>query len=139
VKPAPAQIVMTPPLQRARGVGRIATKQRDGRTHLDTLFQQGCGKIRLPSTHSSALEAVLINTAGGITGGDHLQWEANVAPGGHLVLTTQACERSYRSTGDFAHVATPVRISTGFPRKPSCSPPASSIAGSRSISMMVPR
>lgn len=113
MKPAPAQIVMTPPLQRARGIGRIATKQRDGRTHLDTLFQEGCGKIRLPSTHSSALEAVLINTAGGITGGDHLQWEANVAPGGHLVLTTQACERSYRSTGDFAHVATHLRVGAG--------------------------
>ncbi len=106
----PTQIVISPVLQRARGIGRIATKQRDGQTVLDTLFQEGCGKIRLPNTHSSALEAVLINTAGGITGGDHLQWSAEVAPGGHLVLTTQACERSYRSTGDFARVETRLEV-----------------------------
>ncbi len=110
---AQREIVIAPNLQRARGVGRIATKQGQGRTRLDTLFQEGCGKIRLPNTHSTSLEAVLINTAGGITGGDHLQWDAEVAPGGHLVLTTQACERSYRSTGDFARVKTRLRVGAG--------------------------
>src|ERR1041384_6352446 len=94
------------PLQRARAVGRLSTKQVEGRTRIDTLFQEGSGKIRLPNTHSNALEAVLINTAGGITGGDRLDWSADIAQGGRAVLTTQACERSYRSLGDFAHVAT---------------------------------
>lgn len=107
---AQAEIVAPPSLQRARGIGRIATKQTDTRTRLDTLFQEGCGKIRLPNTHSTSLEAVLINTAGGITGGDHLQWQADVSSGGHLVLTTQACERSYRSTGDFARVETRLHV-----------------------------
>ena len=111
--PVQTKNVIFPALQRARGIGRVISKQRDGRTVLDTLFQEGCGNIRLPNTHSGTLEAVLINTAGGITGGDHLQWAADVAPGGHMVLTTQACERSYRSTGDFAHVATHLRIGAG--------------------------
>lgn len=102
-----------PALQRARGIGRVVTKQRGGATHLDQLFQEGCGKIRLPNTHSEALEAVLINTAGGITGGDHLQWEADLAAGGRLVLTTQACERSYRSTGAVAKVETRLRAGGG--------------------------
>lgn len=102
-----------PAMQRARGIAGIATKQRDGKTCLQTLFQEGCGKIKLPETHSSALEAVFINTAGGITGGDHLQWRADVAPGGRLVITTQACERSYRSTGDTAHVETTLRVGAG--------------------------
>ena len=102
-----------PPLQRARGIARIGTWQRDGKTCLQTLFQDGCCKIRLPRTHSSALEAVFINTAGGITGGDHLQWGASVAPGGRLVVTTQACERSYRSTGDVAHVETTLEVGAG--------------------------
>lgn len=100
-------------LQRARGIARVGTKQRDGKTCIDTLFQEGCGKIRLPRTHSSALEAVFINTAGGITGGDHLQWNADIAPHGHLVVTTQACERSYRSTGDTAHVETTLHVGAG--------------------------
>ena len=83
MKPAPTENVITPMLQRARGIGRISTKQRDGRTALDTLFQEGCGKIRLPNTHSHALEAVLINTAGGITGGDRLHFLPRGS--GHLV------------------------------------------------------
>jgi urease accessory protein len=105
--------VNTQKLQRARGIGRVSATQLEGRTRLSTLFQEGCGKIRLPNTHSGALEAVLINTAGGITGGDHLQWGADLGPGGHMVLTTQACERSYRSTGDFAHVETKLRVGAG--------------------------
>ncbi|WP_338724013.1 urease accessory protein UreD [Devosia sp. XK-2] len=105
--------MILPPLQRARGIGRLATKQDGERTRLANLFQEGCGKIRLPNTHSTSLEAVLINTAGGITGGDHLQWGAELAPGGHMVLTTQACERSYRSTGDFGRVETALRVGAG--------------------------
>lgn len=93
-------------MQRARGVGRVVAKVRDGATHLDQLYQDGCAKIRLPHTHNPALEAVLINTAGGLTGGDVMEWHAEVAAGGNLVLTTQACERIYKSTGDVANVRT---------------------------------
>lgn len=104
---------LPPAMQRARGIARVGTKQRDGNTCIDTLFQEGCCKIRLPRTHSPALEAVFINTAGGITGGDHLRWGADVASGGRLVITTQACERSYRSTGDTAHVEADINVGAG--------------------------
>ncbi len=100
-------------MQRARGIGRIHTKQRNGKTCLDTLFQEGCAKIRLPHTHSQALEAVFINTAGGITGGDQIDWSAEVAAEGKLVVTTQACERSYRSTGDTAQVHASLHVGAG--------------------------
>lgn len=99
--------------QRARGAGRLATQQRDGHTHLRTLFQEGCAKIRLPHTHADHLEAVLINTAGGLTGGDDMAWEAQLAPLGRLVLTTQACERSYRSTGATAKVSSRLEVGAG--------------------------
>lgn len=91
----------------------MTAKVVDGQTRIDTLYQDGCGKIRLPNTHSGALEAVLINTAGGITGGDQLDWGADIAAGGRAVLTTQACERSYRSTGDTAHVTTRLKVGAG--------------------------
>ncbi len=100
-------------LQRARGVGGIGTQQRDGGTRLSTLYQDGCAKIRLPNTHSRALEAVFINTAGGLTGGDRMQWSADLAPGGHMVLTTQACERVYRSIGGPAFVETRLNVGAG--------------------------
>lgn len=97
-------------MQRAFGAGAITTKQRDGSTHLARLYQDGCAKIRLPHTHSRALEAVLINTAGGLTGGDIMHWSADVAPHGQVVLTTQACERIYRSIGGSARVQTQLSV-----------------------------
>ncbi|SEQ03774.1 urease accessory protein [Devosia sp. YR412] len=97
-------------MQRAFGVGGVSSKQRDGVTHLATLYQEGCAKIRLPNTHSPALEAVLINTAGGLTGGDVMRWSADLAPNGRMVLTTQACERIYRSIGGPARVETRLSV-----------------------------
>ena len=86
-------------LQRARGKGAVTTQQREGTTRLATLYQDGCAKIRLPHTHTDALQAVLMNTAGGLTGGDHLRWTMVAQAGAKLVMTTPACERAYRSTG----------------------------------------
>lgn len=104
---------MPPIMQRARGHGRIGTKLRDGVTALDTLYQDGCAKIRLPHTHADHLDAVLINTAGGLTGGDEMVWEVELAAGTKAVLTTQACERIYRSTGAVADVATKLTVGAG--------------------------
>jgi urease accessory protein len=97
-------------LQRARGAGFLRVKSRGGRTCLDTLYQEGCWKMRVPTTHGAALEAVVINTAGGLTGGDEVQWRAEAAAGTKLVLTTQACERIYRSAGEDARVSVSLRV-----------------------------
>lgn len=90
--------------QRARGHGAISADARDGSTHVATLREEGAAKIRLPHSHDRSLQAVLINTAGGLCGGDDLRWSATASPGSHLVLTTQACERVYRSLGPNADV-----------------------------------
>lgn len=108
-----APILSAPPLQRARGVARLTSLQRSGDTRLATLYQDGCAKIRLPNTHSNALEAVLINTAGGLTGGDEVDWSIAVSAGGRLVATTQACERIYRSIGGAATVRTHLSVGPG--------------------------
>jgi urease accessory protein len=86
------------PLQRAAGAGRIAVKAEDGVTRLARLYQDGCAKIRLPTDHAArGLEAVLINTSGGLTGGDRMSWRVDAQPGARLTLTTQACEKIYRA------------------------------------------
>ena len=101
---AVAEALPPPTLQRARGEGRIIAAARDGKTEIQSLYQDGCAKVRLPHTHSDALQAVLMNTAGGLTGGDHIGWTAAAKPGAKLVLTTPACERVYRSIGGDARV-----------------------------------
>jgi urease accessory protein len=100
-------------LQRARGEGRLTTQRLDGRTRLKTFYQEGAAKIRLPHTHDASLQAVLINTAGGLCGGDDIRWQAEAAAGAMLVLTTQACERVYRSMGENARVSTRLVVGRG--------------------------
>ena len=49
---------------------------------------------------------VLINTSGGVTGGDRIDWRLEAGPGAALVATSQAAERVYRSTGGAARIET---------------------------------
>lgn len=99
-----------PALQRARGAASVRVRAADGATRLERLFQDGCAKIRLPrdtpttSVGTAGLEAVLINTSGGLTGGDRLAWSAEADAGARLTLTTQACEKIYRAESDRAEV-----------------------------------
>jgi urease accessory protein len=102
-----------PRLQRAQGAGRLAANSIDGRSRLAVLYEEGAARIRLPRTHDASLEAVLMNTAGGLTGGDRLDWRAEAGPGSHLVLTTPACERIYRSLGPDAEVETHLVAAAG--------------------------
>lgn len=94
-----------PRLQRAQGLGRISVDAPCGATRLKRLYQDGCAKIRLPRTPDApGLEAVLLNTSGGLTGGDRMDWQADVGEAARLTLTTQACEKTYRSLDGDAEV-----------------------------------
>lgn len=99
--------------QRARGHGAIATKLREGRTRLDRFYQEGCAKIRMPDTFSADMEAVLINSSGGLTGGDRIRWDVEAGEGTTLAVTTQACEKIYRSSGGTADVAVNIVANAG--------------------------
>lgn len=82
-------------MQRVKGRGDISFKNVNEQTKLDTLYQTGSAKIRLPKTHNAAIEAILINTAGGLTGGDVLTWQIEGHSHTQSVFTTQACEKAY--------------------------------------------
>ena len=92
--------------QRARGDASLAVRAAGGRTRLADLRQSGCAKLRLPRTFADHVEAVAINTSGGLTGDDELTWAAQAGNGAALSLSTQACERVYRSAGGCARVRT---------------------------------
>lgn len=100
-------------MQRVRGEGRVAVSHYGGRTRLSELYQQGAAKIRLPRRHDHGVEAVLINTAGGMTGGDCLHWRCDAGEGADLTLTTQACEKIYRSSEGQGEVAAHLRAGAG--------------------------
>lgn len=97
-------------MQRSQGEVRISFKSVDGRTVLDGLYQQGCLKARLPKQVTPAHEAILINTAGGLTGGDALKIDVALEADTRAAITTQACERIYRSTGSDAGISSRLTV-----------------------------
>lgn len=102
-----------PPLQRLRGRVELSAKLAAGRTRLDRLYQEGSAKARLPRTAGSALEAILINTGGGMTGGDRLHVGVAAGPDTHLVATSQAAEKIYRSPQGDALMETRLEVGAG--------------------------
>lgn len=60
------------------------------------LHQSGSAKVLMPRVFGRAPEVVFLNTAGGITGGDRLEYALDVA-GGAVTGTTQTAERAYRA------------------------------------------
>ena len=99
--------------QRAEGRGHLRAKTLDGRTRLAELFQEGAAKIRLPDTFDRSMEAVIINTAGGLTGGDRMRWSVEAGPGTHVNVTTQACEKIYKAAAGVAEVDVRLRADAG--------------------------
>ena len=79
-------------LERANGAVSLHAAPRG----VERLREEGCLKLRFPK-HSDTFEAVLINTAGGIAGGDTLAAKIVLAPGTVAVVTSQAAERVYRA------------------------------------------
>ena len=99
--------------QRVDARGVLAVRRRVGRTRIERLFQEGAAKIRLPQRATDPLEAVLINTAGGLTGGDRLSWTIAVGDDAHAMVTTQACEKIYRSSGGEATATIVLDVGAG--------------------------
>ncbi|TMJ40307.1 MAG: hypothetical protein E6G87_02335 [Alphaproteobacteria bacterium] len=98
--------------QRVDAEGRIAVKCTERGSVIDRLYQSGAAKIRFPSSSgTSTCEAVLINTAGGLTGGDRLSWIVHAGERASLTCVSQACERIYRSRdGEPARVSVSITL-----------------------------
>ena len=92
--------------QRVDGAAAV----RLGPTGLERLSQRGSAKAMLPAVHGGRAEAVFLNTAGGVTGGDRLSYELTLTAG-TATGTTQAAERAYASAGGAARVD--VRLRAG--------------------------
>lgn len=100
-------------LQRARGRAEVVMRAEGGRNRLERLYQQGCAKAILPRSHARLPEAVLVNTSGGITGGDRLDYAMTAGDGAGLVVTTQAAERIYRAASGVGQIATRLTLGAG--------------------------
>ncbi len=101
-------------LERAEGEVRLEVRRRGAESVLAGRYERGSLKARAPTTPpGEAAEIVLLNTAGGIAGGDRFATEIAVEAGAAALVTTQAAEKVYRSTGADATVATRLVLGPG--------------------------
>lgn len=71
----------------------------DGATRLTERREDGAFRFRFPRAHGRPPEAILVNVAGGLAGGDRVAIEVMVGEGASLSISSAAAERVYRSAG----------------------------------------
>jgi urease accessory protein len=97
-------------LQRAEGSGRILLSGCERGTRIIDVFQRSPLRIMFSRSDGSAVEeAVLINTAGGIAGGDRLEVGVTVLANASIAVTSQAAEKVYRALSEPARISTKLK------------------------------
>ena len=99
-------------LQRANGAGRIVLSGSESGTRVVEVFQRSPIRVLFPRTGTVG-EAVLINTAGGIAGGDLLESHVTALAGASVTVTSQAAEKVYRALNEPARVSTTLQVREG--------------------------
>jgi urease accessory protein len=84
---------------RATGHIALGVAVSGGLTRRTRVHEDGSLRVRFPNASPEALEAVIVNTGGGMTGGDRFGIEMTVGEGANLIAGTAAAEKIYRSTG----------------------------------------
>ena len=89
---------MYQPLERATGT--LKATIRGSQNRIGELYQEGSSRLFFPKNFSKIKECVVINTAGGITGGDKFECSIEAAEESSIVVTTQASERFIKRAMD---------------------------------------
>ena len=94
------------PCDSGRARRRAARSREVGaRTEPARLFETGGLRWRFPRS-SSPCEAAIVNTGGGVAGGDSYAVSLTLSEGAEVEATTPSAERIYRSHGPAASIAT---------------------------------
>jgi urease accessory protein len=98
---------------RAIGAVELAVRSIEGATRRKVVREAGSLRVRFPSPETDALSAVLINTAGGVAGGDRFSVSVNAEADARLTVTTAAAEKIYRSHGPAAELGVHLKLAEG--------------------------
>ncbi len=99
-----------------RAIGRIAlaVDATHGVTRRQRVHEAGSLRVRFPNGEKpDMLDAVIVNTAGGMTGGDRFDIEMKVGAGAGLTVTTAAAEKIYRSLAPDTEIAVKLEVDQG--------------------------
>jgi urease accessory protein len=98
---------------RAHGHVGLAVEARGGLTRRRRVHESGPLRVRCPGSPAGELEAVLVNTAGGMAGGDRFDLDIAVGKDAALMVTTVAAEKVYRTLGDETAVNVNITVDAG--------------------------
>ncbi len=99
---------------RATGHIALSVAAAHGLSRRKRVHEAGSLRVRFPNGHhDGSIDAVIVNTAGGMTGGDQFELDFDVGAGARLSITTAAAEKVYRSLGPDTHVGIKLAIGDG--------------------------
>jgi urease accessory protein len=94
-------------LQRARGAARVVLSGSVNGTRVTEVYQQFPTRVMFPQLGDGTVkEAVVVNSSGGIAGGDWIDLEVIALNKALVTVTSQAAEKVYRALDRPARVAT---------------------------------
>jgi len=98
-----------------RAVGRIklAVAAGAGGTRRKRVHEAGSLRVRFPNGDGQTLDAVIVNVAGGMTGGDRFDIDVRVDAGAKMSMTTAAAEKIYRSLDPPTEIAIKLEVASG--------------------------
>lgn len=100
-------------MQRARGSAFLSVAPSRGASRMVDLAQSGSARVMLPLLPGPRPEAVFLNTSGGLTSGDVLDFGMSVAEGARLTSTTQTAERAYLALAGPARLSVRADVGAG--------------------------
>jgi urease accessory protein len=109
--PSPLETEAAPRAGLARVAGgiKLRIEVKGGRSFAADVLERDGYKVRF-SRGGTHPQAVIINTGGGLAGGDRIQQEIDIGEGAEATVATQASERVYRALGE-ATTKVDVRLS----------------------------
>src|SRR5262249_22791536 len=99
-------------LQRSAGSCRIVVTGAERGNRIVDLFQRSPVRVMFPQSERAGIEeAVLVNTCGGVAGGDRLHSSLSALAHSSITVTSQAAERIYRALDEPARISTRLIVS----------------------------
>ncbi|CAH0155597.1 urease accessory protein UreD [Roseomonas sp. CECT 9278] len=103
-----------PSHQRARGGAELHLSRSGAATRIAHLFQAAPARILFPTSEGDEPPlAVLVNTAGGLAGGDALALDLRLGAGAAATLSTPSAEKIYRSLGAATRIDATIDVGSG--------------------------
>lgn len=90
----------------------LSAKFAFGASRRERVHEEGALRIRCPGPPAEELEAMIVNTAGGMAGGDRFVLDFSVGANARLLVTSAAAEKVYRTLGPHTSVEAKLAVAS---------------------------